>query len=95
MTDQCLTNLKKALEENKLQGIKGIGGKMLDTIGSYVTEHELRDYWLAPGLILSMAQLRSEKSIASLPIRRNYPRFVPPTIASSVRSEFCWPCPGR
>ena len=39
MTDQCLRDLKKALDEDKLQDIKGIGKKTLDTMRRYVTEH--------------------------------------------------------
>lgn len=40
---RSLKDLKTALEENKLQGIKGIGDKTLDTMRHYVSEHTSRD----------------------------------------------------
>ena len=38
-----MTDLKTALDENKLQTIKGIGQKTLDTMRQYVTEQEQRN----------------------------------------------------
>jgi hypothetical protein len=38
-----MTTFKKALDEDKLQGIKGIGPKTLDTMRHYVSKHESRD----------------------------------------------------
>ncbi len=37
---RSLKDLKKALDEDKLQGIKGIGPKTLDTMRQYVSEHD-------------------------------------------------------
>jgi len=42
MTDQCLRDLKKALDKDKLQDIKGIGKNPLNTMRRYVSEHESR-----------------------------------------------------
>ena len=36
---RSLRDLKSALDENKLQGTKGIGGKTLDTKRQYVSDH--------------------------------------------------------
>ncbi len=38
-----MTKLKKALDEDKLQDIKGIGQKTPDTMRHYVSEHESQD----------------------------------------------------
>ncbi len=40
---RSLRDLKKALDEDKLQDIKGIGKKTLDTMRRYVTEHQALD----------------------------------------------------
>ncbi len=40
---RSLRDLKKALDENKLHNVKGIGEKTLDTMRQYVSEHERRD----------------------------------------------------
>jgi len=40
---RSLRDLKNALDEDKLHGIKGIGKKTLDTMRHYVTEHAPRD----------------------------------------------------
>jgi DNA polymerase (family 10) len=40
---RSLRDLKKALNEDKLQDIKGIGQKTLDTMRRYVSEHESSD----------------------------------------------------
>ena len=40
---RSLRDLKKALDEDKLQDIKGIGKKTLDTMRRYVTEHQSLD----------------------------------------------------
>jgi len=40
---RSLRDPKKALDEDKLQDIKGIGQKTLDTMRRYVSEHESRN----------------------------------------------------
>ncbi len=40
---RSLRDLKKALDEGKLQGIKGIGNKTLETMRQVISEHEPQD----------------------------------------------------
>ncbi len=40
---RSLGDLKKALDEDKLPAIKGIGQKTLDTMRCYMSEHESSD----------------------------------------------------
>ncbi len=42
MTDQCLRDLQKALDEDQLQDIKGNGKIPSNTMRRYVSEHESR-----------------------------------------------------
>ena len=43
MIHGLMTTFKKALDEDKLQDIKGIGNKTIETMRRYVAEHESRD----------------------------------------------------